>query len=106
MTAAQSLKLLGPTPGSEEHSQHNIDAWARRRPWTRTDTARHLNDRSEPLLAVLRRSHPQLAPSHTKQAGYWLKTHFPALFDRAHKRLAAAADDDARSAILPTELIP
>jgi hypothetical protein len=105
MTSTQSLKLLGLPAGQAEQAQHNIEAWERRRPWTRTDSARHLNDRSEPLLAVIRRAHPQLAPAHTRQAGYWLKVHAPSLFDRAHKRLFAATDDTARNAILPTELI-
>lgn len=105
MTSTQSLKLLGLPASEEEKVQHNIDAWVRRRPWTRTDTARHLNDRSEPLLAVIRRAHPQIAPAHTRQAGYWLKVNTPALFDRAHKRLAAATNDATRATILPTDLI-
>jgi hypothetical protein len=105
MTSTQSLKLLGLPSGQLDQAQANIEAWARRRPWTRTDTARHLNDRSEPLLAVIRRAHPQIAAAHTRQAGYWLKVHAPALFDRAHKRLAAATNDDVRANILPTDLI-
>jgi hypothetical protein len=79
-------------------------AWARRRPaWTRTDTARWLNERSEPLLAWLRRRSPR-APAHSRQMGYWLKDQDPTLFARAHERLARCKTPD-RDQLLTDEVL-
>lgn len=58
-----------------------------RHKWSRTDTARWLNDRNERVLAWVRRNLPR-APVHSKQIGYWLREFSPA-FDRAHARLSA-----------------
>lgn len=105
MTSKQATKLLAEVAGQERLTETLHAAWNRRRKWTRTDTARHLNDRAQPLIALFRRLQPTAAPAHSKQFGYWLKDNAPAVFDRAHTRLAGAADDSARERLLPTELI-
>lgn len=81
-----------------------VEAWAKRRKWSRTESARWLNDRSTQLLAYLRRrlSH---APSHSKQIGYWLKEYEPKLFDRAHDRLAAYKTEADRDQVLIEEVL-
>lgn len=80
-------------------------AWAKRRPaWTRTDSARWLNERSEPLLAWLRRRAGR-APAHSRQMGYWLKEERPDLFNPAHSRLAAARAAD-RETLRLDEVMP
>lgn len=79
-------------------------AWKKRRPaWTRTDTARWLNDRSEPVLAWLRR-HAAQAPAHSQQMGYWLKERRQDVFDRAHTRLAAVGAGD-RETLTTSEVL-
>lgn len=68
-----------------------VAAWSRRRPaWTRTDSARWVNDRSPGALAWLRRTAPRQAPAYSRHMGYWLKEHGQAAFSRIHQRLAAA----------------
>ena len=84
--AAIQLKEAAAASGREAGL---VLAWQKRRPeWTRTDTARWLNERSEPVLAWLRR-HAQRAPAHSRQMGYWLKEEEQAIFDRVHARLRA-----------------
>lgn len=81
-------------------------AWIRRKPWTRTETARFLNDRSPALLAHLRRSPgrwPEICP---KFMGDWLKVNALPLFDHAHAALAARRSDEARDTLGPTQLLP
>lgn len=77
-------------------------AYERRRKWSRTDTARWLNERSATVLAWLRRC-PGEWPAHSRQVGYWVKEHAPAYFDRAHGRLAEL-DEEAREQVLLGEL--
>lgn len=105
MTTSQATAVLKQPTESANRTAALLAAWERRRKWSRTDSARYLDDRSEPLLALFRREHPSEPPPHTRRFGYWLKEHAPALFDRAHTRLAAAPDDDARARLLPTELL-
>lgn len=79
-------------------------AWKKRRPaWTRTDSARWLNERSEPVLAWLRR-HAGHAPAHSRQMGYWLKENMPVIFDRAHGRLAAGPAE-RRENLITSEIL-
>lgn len=105
MTSSQATALVKEPTESATRSASLLASWERRRKWSRTDTARHLNDRSAPLIALFRREHPAMNLTHTRQFGYWLKDAAPALFDRAHTRLAAAPDDAARDRLLPTELL-
>lgn len=79
-------------------------AWKKRRPWSRTDTERFLNERSEPLLALLRRQRGE-TPKHTHHVGHWMREHRPASFDRAHATLAASATDAIRERIIPSDLV-
>lgn len=93
---------------AQEASQHEavlVRAWGRRRPaWTRTDTARWLNERSEPVLAWLRRRAAR-SPSHSRQMGYWVKENEPAIFARAHERLARCGNNQDREQLLTDEVL-
>jgi len=97
---------FSPNKKSEEILSLNCQqAYARRRTWSRTDSARWINDRSAPVLAILRRRQGNW-PAHSRSLGYWLKEHTPDLFLNAHAILAAAKDDDTRDGLLPQEVIP
>jgi hypothetical protein len=73
---------------AEEQSRNAQEAWTKRRPaWSRDETARWLNDRSETLLALLRRRDAANAPSHSRNMGWWLQSHDKELFARAHAKL-------------------
>jgi hypothetical protein len=80
-----------------------VAAYARRRKWSRTDTTRWLYDRSEPLLAWLRRK-ARHAPSHSRQIGTWLKDNEVKTFDRAHARIAPLTDDERDHLLIETLL--
>lgn len=88
---------------AERASDAGLERWEKRRRWSRTDTARWLNERSAAVLAWLRRR-PGTWPAHSKQVGYWLKEYTPRVFDRAHDRLAAG-DDSVRENMLPREIL-
>ena len=79
-----------------------VAAWARRRKWSRTDTARWMDDRNEAVLAALRRL-PGAWP-HVRRIGYWLKDNAPDVFNRAHARLAAAGEAGAEK-LFPMEVV-
>jgi len=98
------LKVLGEAAHVTAARKNLQAAWHGRARWSRTDSARYLNDRSEAFLALLRRR-PGAWPRHTHQLGYWLRTHTPPVFDRAHAALARALDDAARKELLPTDLV-
>lgn len=106
MTSTQANALLRSAAAPAQATATTlVAAWERRRKWSRTDSARHLDERSEPLIALFRREHPGAQLQHTRRFGYWLREHAPILFDRAHARLASAPDDAARTRLLPTELL-
>ena len=105
MTSSLSKKMLGEQPGMTQQRASQIATWEKTKPWTRTDTCRFLNERSAPLLALLRRIAPERAPSHSGQIGYWLKENATAAFNRAHERLTTAGDDSTRDKLLPSELL-
>jgi len=81
-------------------------AWQRRKPWTRTESARWLNDRGPALLAHLRRAPGRWPEACPKFMGEWLKTNAAPLFDHAHAALAARKTDEARATLGPTDLLP
>lgn len=93
MTAAAiQLKEAGE---ATQHEAVLVQAWAKRRPkWTRTETARWLNERSAPLLAWLRRRAAVAPARHSEQLGYWVKEQAPDIFERAHVRLAEANNEE------------
>ena len=93
-----------PMPRAEATQIALATAWQKRRKWSRTDTQRFLDDRSEAVLAILRRRRGY-CPLHSHAVGLWLRTSAPRIFNRAHTRLLAAPDDEARSRLLPTELL-
>lgn len=105
MTSSQAKNVTMPSTGSLQRHETMLKTWARTRKWSRTDSGRFLNDRSEALLARFRRVYPAIPVTHTSQIGYWLKEHAPALFDRAHLKLSACADDAARERLLPSDLL-
>jgi hypothetical protein len=82
-----------------------VETWARKKKWSRTDSARFLNERSAALLARFRRVQSAVTVKHSEQFGYWLKTNAPAIFDRAHARLLEARDDAGRERLLPTDFL-
>jgi len=87
-----------------EAEQRRVEQYQRRRRWSRTDSARWLNDRSPAILAWLRRG-PGDWPHRTDEAGYWLKEKKPSLFDAAHNRLAHESTDSARDALHVGDLL-
>jgi hypothetical protein len=103
-----TLQTMAPAMAEPKHLSSARaaleQAWQRRRPWSRTDTARFLDDRSEPLLALLRRR-PGEWPKHSRQFGQWLRTNQTRIFDRAHRLLAGQKDDAARERMIPSELV-
>jgi len=100
---AHELALKTATAASRTEANY-LAAWDRRRAWSRTETARWLNDRSETLLAWARRR-IRTAPAFSRQLGYWLKDHEPAIFQRAHSRLAACANDEDRNQLVIDEVM-
>jgi hypothetical protein len=105
MTANQADKLATTAPMTQTAHLAGLVAWERRRKWSRTDTARQLGECGAALLAHFRRQYPAVRVTHTTQFGFWLREHAPALFDRAHAKLSACADDAARAHLLPSELL-
>ena len=96
---------LRDAQAATEHETVLVQAWKKRRPeWTRTDSARWLNERSEPLLAWLRRRSSQ-APEHSRQMGYWVKENEPVIFARAHERLARAGTNEHRERLLIEDVL-
>jgi hypothetical protein len=89
---------------AERYGERMARAHQARAAWTRSATARHLDELSAPLLALLRRR-PGRWPHEVHQIGHWLYEHRRDLFVRAHARLAAAPDDAARATLLPTDLL-
>ena len=98
------------TPLNDQHGEaHSLvmqAAWQKRKPWTRTESARWLNDRGPSLLAHLRRSPGRWPESCPKFVGDWLKVNAGPLFDHAHAALAARKTDEARATLGPTDLLP
>lgn len=105
MTSSQATALTQESTHTRQSRISLEKAWADRVRWSRTATARYLNDRSPALIALFRRTNPAQTPRHTRQFGYWLKQFAPGVFDRAHTRLAACADDAARERLLPTDFL-
>lgn len=91
------------TKDAEIAEEKGRAAYEARRRWTRTDTARWLNERSAPALAWLRRK-PGTWPEHSRQVGYWLKENAAALFARAHASLEKMSEGE-RADALPMELL-
>jgi hypothetical protein len=80
-----------------------VERWQKIRVWSRTDSARWLNDRSAPVLAWLRRRAGQW-PAHSAQVGYWLKDHAPEVFNHVHDKLTKLGSE-AREGALPGEVL-
>lgn len=99
-------QLQADRTAAEHATAQGLAAWkkSRRSAWSRTDTARWLNDRSPAVVAWLRRR-TSTAPERSKQVGYWLKEFSPRTFDRAHTVLTAAPNATTRDRLLPHEVI-
>jgi len=100
------VSTLQNSQHTEAHSLVMQQAWQRRKPWTRTESARWLNDRGPALLAHLRRSPGRWPEACPKFMGEWLKVNAAPLFDHAHAALAARKTDEARATLGPTDLLP
>lgn len=103
---------LRPVEKVERYSTLLSTSWARRAPWTRTCTARWLNDRADAVNAATLRT--GLMPAHRsdgarhmlpKSPGDALRTNNRGAFDRIHTRLSALANDAAREAALVPEIV-
>lgn len=79
-------------------------SWAKRRPWSRTATARWLNDRSPSVMAWLR-LRPGKWPATSNSIGYWLQEHAPAVFGQVHERLLEAGSEAKRDALRVGEVL-
>lgn len=99
--------MLAPSAAASQAALTSslIKAWAKRRPWTRTDTVRWIDDRSESALAWLRRR-AGTWPLHSKKFGSWLKEHEPRRFDAAHRILTNTRTDAARDALHVGQVLP
>ena len=62
--------------------------------WTKSQSCRWLDERSEQVLAWVRRRDPERAPWHSHQMGRWLKDEMPSVFARAHLRLSVERSGD------------
>ena len=100
------MSILRNAQRSEEHSLNMQQAWRRRKPWTRTETQRFLDERGPALLAHLRRSPGQWPETCPRMVGLWLKENATPLFDRAHAVLGSRRSDEARANLLPVDLLP
>lgn len=98
-------KLMRPVAALEERTRRGLEQYARRAKWTRSASARWLNDRASAVNAAALR-HGWLALTDEmgrtrplpRQPGDLLKIHNTSVFDRLHARLAALPSDDAREA--------
>lgn len=86
-------------------TEAGLRRWAREQPWTRTNTARWLNERSAAVLAHYEKEHGILLSSRASSAaGYRLQERLPKNFDAIHGKLAAAEGD--RDALTLEEVLP
>lgn len=91
---------------AERATSKGLAAWKKNRlcRWSRTDTARWLNDRAPAVLAWLRRRQGDW-PLENERIGYWLNLYSRRVFDRAHARLTAGRNDEERELLLPSEVL-
>lgn len=80
------------------------ESYAKRRKWSRTDTARFLNDRSATCWALMRRRRGNW-PREPGFFGRWLQVNEPKIFLRAHKLLASARTEQLREKLVPSDLL-
>lgn len=111
MTAIDQAKLRDVR--KVEAAQRTAQAkWARISKWSRTSTARWLNDRADAVNAASLRRGWQ--PTHRSDGwrqimprapGYTLRDNHPDVFTRIHQRLSALASDEARESALVPEIV-
>lgn len=91
---------------SDRHTEAGLAKYERLRTWSRTDSARWLDARSEAVLARLRRLGRECPPV-SKRAGHWLKEEArdPRCFARVHEVLRAMPSDVAREQALVLEVL-
>lgn len=112
MTAALTEDLQRIEQRRQAHLETaGLAAYAKRAQWSRTATARWLDDRRDAVNAAALRLGLQLGqvsplgkPVLPRQPGHALKTHHVRVFDRIHAALAAAASDKQRDALLVPDL--
>lgn len=88
-----------------------LTAYAKRAKWSRTDSARWLDERAPAVnAAALRLSirlgnvSPHGVHVLPQNPGHAIKAKHPRLFDRLHTTLAAVRSDEARDALLVPDL--
>lgn len=91
---------------ANRHTAQGLTQYARRRKWSRTDSARWLDERSEAGLARLRRLGRECPPV-SKRLGHWLKEEArdQQYFSRVHAALADLHTDAAREVAHVLEII-
>lgn len=82
---------------ANRHTEQGLAQYAKRRRWSRTDSARWLDERSEAGLARLRRLGRE-CPQVSRRLGHWLKedARDTQYFGHIHAALAALPNDTAR----------
>lgn len=83
-------------------AQGMINAWQYRktwsRTWTRSDTARYLDDKKVEIFALLPANQLPRYASRCKNIGQWLALNQLRLFDRAHTRISCICKDHGKAA--------
>jgi hypothetical protein len=92
---------------SERRTAVGLALYEKRRPWSRTDSARWLDARSEAVLARLRRLDRECPPVSKLRMGHWLKEQArdQRCFARVHEALTALGNDVAREQALVLEIL-
>lgn len=92
-------------------AQGMINAWQYRktwaRTWTRSDSARYLDDKKAEIFALLAANQLPRYATRCKNIGQWLALNQRRLFDQAHTRLSSTcrAEGKAAAEALPVEKV-
>ena len=74
-------------------------SWARRRQWSKTDTARWVTDRADAVTLCVKNC------PKSRDLGALFRVQRLPVFDRLHKRLAEMQNDTAREQAVVTEVM-
>jgi len=95
---------------SQAASEAQLAHWERRRTWnltwSRNDSMRWLDERSEALTVFRAAHHARIPRRPSQRLGNWLYVVEPAEFARVHAVLAAAPTHTARDALTCLDLFP
>jgi hypothetical protein len=97
------------TTGESSAAIGGLKAWATRRTrdriWTRTDTARWLDDRRDGCIAWAKHTLGLSLRYHPKYMGAWIQVRLGGSFDVAHAHLAEMTEE-RRAASLAKDVLP